>query len=261
MRWADATVVRFGIFAGVFAIVAVAEVWLPRRDLRHRKWQRWAVNFGLIVVDIVVQRGLLGAAAITAAVYAQAHQVGLLAWVDWPWAVKAVIGFVLLDCALYLQHRVFHALPWLWRLHRVHHTDPDLDASSGLRFHPGEIILSLIYKAIVVLALGADLWTVLAFEATLNAASIFTHGNIRIPDAIDAGLREVIITPDMHRIHHSIVPAETDSNFGFFLSVWDRIFGTARAAPAAGQEALTLGIPGSVHSVGLWRLLAMPFQR
>lgn len=261
MRWVDAAALRFGIFAAIFTVVAVLEVWLPRRKLRHRKWQRWAANFGLVLVDIVVQRFSLGAAAITAAIYAENHQIGVLALVDWRWPIKAVVGFVLLDCALYLQHRAFHALPWLWRLHRVHHTDPDLDASSGLRFHPGEIMLSLIYKAGVVLAVGVDPWTVLAFEATLNAASIFTHGNIGLPDVVDSAVRKLVVTPDMHRVHHSVVPAETDSNFGFFLSVWDRIFRTHRAAPAAGQEAVTLGIPGYAQSIGLWRLLAMPFQR
>lgn len=255
--------IRFGVFAAVFAVVALFEVWLPRRKLRYRKWQRWAANFGLIAVDIVAQRLLFGAAAITAAIYAQTHAFGLLAFMDFPWPIKAISGFVSLDCALYLQHRVFHAVPWLWRLHRVHHTDPDLDASSGLRFHPGEIVVSLLYKSLVVLAVGVDPWTVLVFEATLNGAAIFTHGNIRIPESVDKLVRNFVVTPDMHRIHHSIVAAETDSNFGFFLSVWDRVFGTNRAAPAAGQVAATLGIAGlaPAKSAGFWRLLAMPFQR
>ncbi len=254
--------IRFGIFASVFAVVALLEAWWPRRQLRYRKWRRWAANFGLIAIDIVVQRLLFGAAAIAAAVYAKEHRFGLLPLMHWPWPIKAVVGFVVLDCALYLQHRVFHAVPWLWRLHRVHHTDPDLDASSGLRFHPGEIVISLIYKAGVVLALGVDPWTVLVFESTLNGAAIFTHGNIGIPESFDRIVRKFVVTPDMHRIHHSVEQAETDSNFGFFLSVWDRVFGTDRAAPAAGQTSATLGIPGpdSAKSLGFWRLLAMPFQ-
>ncbi len=254
--------IRFGIFIAVFAVIAILEVWLPRRALREDRWRRWGVNLGLVAIDVILQRLTLGAAAGTAACYAEQHHWGLLALVAWPWWRRAVAGFLFLDLALYLQHVMSHALPVFWRLHRVHHADLDLDVTSGLRFHPIEIGVSLLYKVLLVAAVGIDPWVVVAFEAVLNASALFTHGNIRLPARLDRALRLVLVTPDMHRIHHSVVVEETNSNFGFFLSVWDRLCGTARRDPAAGHVAMTLGLPAhrDQRRLGLPSLLAMPFR-
>jgi sterol desaturase/sphingolipid hydroxylase (fatty acid hydroxylase superfamily) len=231
--------------------------------LRESRRTRWTRNLSLVAIDVLVQRFTLGAAAFAAAVYAQAHGWGLLAVLDWPWWAKAAAGFLFLDLAIYLQHVLSHALPAFWRVHRVHHADLDLDATSGLRFHPVEILLSLVYKVLLVTAMGVDPWVVVAFEATLNAAAIFTHANIKMPAALDRVLRWFVCTPDMHRVHHSVVPRETNSNFGFFLSVWDRLFGTMRDAPEAGHEGVVLGLPDlqTPKQVGLGALLLLPLRK
>ena len=255
--------IRFGIFLAMFAVVGALEFLRPRRTLQQNRWRRWAVNAGLIVIDVVVQRLTLGAAAVTAAVYAQDHHWGALALLPVPWWAKAVAGFLFLDFAIYLQHVISHALPVFWRLHRVHHADLDLDLTSGLRFHPIEIIVSLLYKVLLVTAAGIDPWVVVVFEAVLNASALFSHGNIRLPDVVDAAMRRVICTPDFHRIHHSIVVDETNSNFGFFLSIWDRLCGTARAVPAAGQLGMTIGLMEyrQQSRLGLLNLLVLPFGK
>ena len=253
--------IRFGVFIAMFAAVAMLEAWRPRRAPTENRWRRWRVNIGLVALDVVLQRLTIGAAAVAAAVYAGQHHWGLLALVAWPWWPRAVAGFLALDFALYLQHVMSHALPVFWRFHRVHHADLDLDVTSGLRFHPIEIGVSLLYKVLLVAALGVDPWVVLTFEAVLNASALFTHGNIRLPAGLDRALRLVLVTPDMHRIHHSVVVAETNSNFGFFLSGWDRLCGTARRDPASDHEDMALGLPAhrDQRRLGLPHLLAMPF--
>ncbi|WP_431858933.1 sterol desaturase family protein [Azospirillum sp.] len=253
--------IRLGIFLGLFVIAALLEAAWPKRPLTVAKGRRWAVNLGLVVVDVAVQRLTVGALAVAAAAWAQEQGVGLFNVLDAPGWVGAVAAFLVLDFAVYLQHVLSHRLPLLWRLHRVHHADLDIDVSSGLRFHPVEILLSLAWKAAVVVALGADPWVVVAFEAVLNGSSLFTHANLRLPERLDAALRRLVCTPDMHRVHHSVERAETDTNYGFFLSVWDRLCGTYHAAPpAAGHEAAPLGLPGWRDQLGLAHLLAMPFR-
>lgn len=253
---------RFGVFFAVFAVVAVLEFTVPRRP-RTTDWrQRWLINISILVLDVLVQRVTLGAAAFATAIYAQAHGWGLLNMLGWPWWLEALLGFLALDLAIYLQHVMSHALPAFWRLHQVHHADLDVDLTTGTRFHPLEILISLVYKAAVVAALGIDPWVVLVFEAVLNASAVFSHGNINLPPALDRVLRWLICTPDMHRIHHSTIPRETDSNFGFFLSVWDRLLGTYVQDPARGQQGVDIGLsrwrnPGEVT---LGRLLLLPFK-
>jgi sterol desaturase/sphingolipid hydroxylase (fatty acid hydroxylase superfamily) len=173
------------------------------------------------------------------------------------------VGFLVLDAAIWLQHVVTHKVPVLWRLHQVHHADLDVDLTTGIRFHPIEIVLSALYKAAIVLALGIDPWTVLLFEAVLNASAVLTHANVALPERLDRVLRWIVCTPDMHRVHHSTERAETDSNYGFFLSVWDRLFGTMRHAPAKGQLGVELGLPPyrDPDRLGLGSLLVMPFRR
>ncbi|MDO9282225.1 MAG: sterol desaturase family protein [Methylotenera sp.] len=254
---------RFGIFLGVYLLALWLEILFPKRPPTQPRVMRWVINFSLVGIDVLVQRFTLGAAAYLTAVYAQDHGWGLMGVLDLPFWAEALITFLILDFAIYLQHVMSHALPIFWRLHSVHHADLDIDASSGLRFHPLEIILSLIYKAAIVAALGIDPWVVIAFEATLNGAAVLTHANIRYPDRLDPPLRWLFVTPNMHRVHHSTSRDEMDTNFGFFLSIWDRICGTYhRAPPRAGHEKVALGLPyiRKQSRLGLWQLLIMPFR-
>jgi len=256
-------IIRLIIFAAIFTIIAILEFTVPRRP-RTVDWRRrWFINISILAIDVIVQRLTLGAAAFVTALYAEAHGWGLFGILSWPWWLEAALAFLILDFAIYLQHVLSHALPVFWRLHKVHHADLDVDLTTGTRFHPVEILISLIYKAGLVAALGADPWIVLVFEAALNGAAIFSHGNVALPPRFDRLLRRIIVTPDMHRIHHSVVVAETNSNFGFFLSVWDRLCGTFVQSPAKGQEAMELGLPDfrQPAEVGLARILLMPFRR
>lgn len=254
---------RILVFVGMFAAVAAAEIHFPKRPKAQNWRERWRINLGILVLDVIAQRVTVGAIALIAATYAQAHGFGLFALLGLPWWVAAIIGFLALDLAIYVQHVVTHKVPLLWRLHQVHHADDDVDLTTGLRFHPVEIILSALYKAAIVLALGIDPWTVLAFEAVLNASAIYTHGNIGLPVKLDNLLRKLFCTPDMHRVHHSVIREETDSNYGFFLSVWDRMFGTFRQEPRAGQQGVELGIAEyrAKGRMGLAQLLTLPFGK
>jgi sterol desaturase/sphingolipid hydroxylase (fatty acid hydroxylase superfamily) len=254
---------RFGIFVGIFAAVAVLEFLLPRRPKDQPVAGRWAANLGLLLVDVAAQRSTVGAAAFAAALWAELQGVGLFHLLALPGWLAGLLGFVLLDLALWFQHLVTHKVPLLWRLHQVHHADLDVDLTTGIRFHPVEIVLSSLYKAALVALLGIGPWTVLLFEAVLNGAALFTHGNVALPEPLDTALRWLVCTPDMHRVHHSTERAETDSNYGFFLSVWDRLFRTMRQAPAKGQLGVELGLPPwrDPGRLGLGALLAMPFRR
>lgn len=253
---------RLSIFLVVLVAVASLEWLFPKRPWRESRTKRWGINLGIIGINVVVQRLTLGAAAVLIALHVQAEGWGLLNLVDWPIWLKLLAGFLILDLAIYLQHIMSHALPFFWRLHKVHHADLDLDVTSGLRFHPLEIIISVIYKVAVVAAFGIDPVAVLLFEAVLNASAMFTHGNIRIPGKLDTFLRYLICTPDMHRVHHSIHPREANSNFGFFLSIWDRFLGTMQHAPKDGHLGVTLGLRElqKTEDVTLGKLLLLPFS-
>jgi sterol desaturase/sphingolipid hydroxylase (fatty acid hydroxylase superfamily) len=254
--------IRLAIFLSVFALVAAAEWRFPQHARVQTRGERWLANFGILIFDVVAVRLTVGAAAYGAAVYAQAHGWGLFNSLDWPLWLEGLTAFLILDLAIYLQHVATHAVPVLWRLHKVHHTDLDVDASTGIRFHPGEIILSLVWKAALVAALGVSPWTVVVYETVLNAASVYTHGNIRISARVDHALRWLFCTPDMHRIHHSVIPIETNSNYGNFLSVWDRLFGTMRRNPAKGQTGVEIGLNAyrDPAELGLLNIVAMPFR-
>jgi sterol desaturase/sphingolipid hydroxylase (fatty acid hydroxylase superfamily) len=253
--------VRAAIFLSIFAAVAVAEWRAPKRAQSRR--ERWRINLSILLVDVVAQRLTLGAAAYGAAILAQERGWGLFNVLGWPPVFEGVIAFLILDLAVYGQHVASHAVPVFWRLHQVHHADLEVDVTTGIRFHPLEILASLLWKVAVVLAIGADPWVVVAFEAVLNASSVYTHGNVRVPERWDRALRAVFCTPDMHRIHHSVVRRETDSNYGFFLSVWDRLFGTYRADPEAGHDRMEIGLAEyrDPARLGLVALIAMPFRR
>ena len=255
---------RLGAFCAVFLLVAMAERWAPRRIAATATAPRWRANLGLVAVDSGLLRLLHAASAVGAALAAQAQGWGLLNGLPgFPHWVAGPAAVVVLDLAIYLQHVLFHAVPLLWRFHRVHHSDRDFDVTTGVRFHPVEILLSVLYKMAVVAALGLPPAAVLAFEVVLNATSLFNHGNVFLPAGLDRALRWLLVTPDMHRVHHSSLRSETDSNFGFNLPWWDRLFGTYRDQPAAGHAAMAVGLD-DVRQPERWPLLgllAMPFWR
>ena len=254
--------VRLGVFFGIFAIIAAWELAAPRRTLRESKPLRWTHNLALTVLNSVLVRAALPVAAIGVAALAAERGMGLFNLFHVPHPLAILLSVLALDLAIYLQHLMFHAVPLFWRLHRMHHADLDFDVTTGARFHPIEIILSMLIKFAVILALGPPAVAVLIFEILLNASSMFNHGNVRIPAAIDRVLRWAVVTPDMHRVHHSIKPRETNSNFGFSLPWWDHLFGTYRAEPQAGHEAMTIGIEQFRSPRELWldRMLLQPFR-
>ena len=238
------TAIRLGSFFLILAAMGTWEALAPRRQRRLTRLARWPHNIGIVLVNTLLLRALFPMAAVGMAFYAQSRGWGLLSGVNIaPWIVVPLCVLVL-DLAIYLQHVMFHAVPLLWRIHRMHHADLDFDVTTGARFHPVEIILSMIIKFAVIIALGPPAIAVLAFEVILNATAMFNHSNVRIPLAIDGVLRLFVVTPDMHRVHHSVEDDETNSNFGFNLPWWDRLFGTYRDQPRAGHEAMTIGIHG-----------------
>lgn len=254
---------RLGAFLGVLAVMALWEHVAPRRPLSASRWQRWSSNLGLVAIDAVLLRVLRPLAAVGAAIVAAEQGWGLFHVLAVPPGIAVLVSVVVLDLAIYLQHVVFHKVPLLWRLHRVHHTDVDLDATSGVRFHPFEIVLSLLIKMAIIVALGAPAVAVIVFEVLLNATAMFNHANVRLPGAVDRVLRAVIVTPDMHRVHHSVHRDETDSNYGFNLSLWDRLFGTYREQPRDGHLGMTIGLTEFRSMPDRWlpRLLIQPFVR
>ena len=256
------TAFRLGIFLGVLVLVAAWEALSPRRVRRFSRWRRWPSNLGIVALNTVVLRLLFPAAAVGMAWYAREHGWGLFNAVQVPAALAVVATVVVLDLLIDLHHVMFHAVPALWRLHRMHHTDLDFDVTTGARFHPIEIVLSMVIKLAAVVVLGAPPVAVVIFEVILNATAMFNHANLRLPLAVDRVLRLVVVTPDMHRVHHSVVPAETNSNFGFNLPWWDRLLGTYRAQPAAGHEAMTIGIEQfrEAGDLRLDRMLVQPFR-
>jgi sterol desaturase/sphingolipid hydroxylase (fatty acid hydroxylase superfamily) len=234
--------VRLMAFAGVLAGMALWELAAPRRPQAIGRRVRWPANLGVVAIDTLLVRLLFPTAAVGMALVGEARGWGLFNTTGLPLWLEVTLAVILLDLAIYLQHVLFHAVPVLWRLHRMHHADLEFDVTTGVRFHPLEIVLSMVIKFGVVVALGVPAVSVLLFEVLLNATSMFNHGNVRLPARADRILRWLVVTPEMHRVHHSVVPRETNSNFGFNLPWWDRLFGTYRAQPAAGHTAMTLGI-------------------
>ncbi len=234
--------IRLSAFLGIFAIMALWETAAPRRAGTLSRWVRWPGNILIVFLNTAVLRLLFPVAAVGMALAAQGEGWGLFNGLAIPVWLAVVLSVIVMDLAIYLQHVLVHAVPALWRLHRMHHADLDYDVTTGARFHPLEIAVSMLLKLMVVGALGAPPVAVLIFEVVLNATAMFNHANVRIPAAIDRVLRLIVVTPDMHRVHHSILPAETNSNFGFSLPWWDRLFGTYRAQPAAGHLGMTIGI-------------------
>ena len=234
--------IRPAVFLGMLALMSLAESLFPRRRRSLGRGSRWLANLGLVVVDTVALRLAIPVLAVAMAVIAAERGWGLFNVLDLPFWLEAVAAFLVLDCAIWAQHVATHKVPVLWAFHKIHHADRDLDASSGLRFHPVEILFSMGVKIGLVLAIGPAAGVVVLFELVLNAAAIFNHANLRLPLPVDRALRTVIVTPDFHRPHHSTIRSETDSNYGFFLSVWDRLFRTYTKEPQGGHDDMTLGL-------------------
>ncbi len=254
--------IRLGFFLSVFTLVAIAEILAPRRRLSVSKALRWVNNLGLVFLNTLVLRLLFPAAAVGVAAFAQANGWGLLNYYDLPFILAVTVSVIAMDMIIYLQHVMVHAVPALWRLHMVHHVDPDYDVTTGSRFHTLEIILSMLIKFATIIALGPPVVGVVIFEVLLNATAMFNHGNIRLPEGVDRIVRLLVVTPDMHRVHHSVIPEETNSNFGFNLPWWDRIFGTYKAQPDNGHQGMTIGIQGFSQAKQIsWLpgMLALPF--
>lgn len=255
-------IVRFAAFVAVFAAMAAWETLAPRRLRLHTRLARWPRNLAIVGLDTVVVRVLFPTAAVGFALLAAERGWGLLNVVPLPHWAAVVLAVIVLDFAIYLQHVMFHAVPVLWRVHRVHHADPDFDLTTGARFHPIEIVLSMLIKFAAIAVLGPPAIAVLVFEILLNAGALFNHANVKLPERLDAALRWLVVTPDMHRIHHSQWRAEADSNYGFNLSWWDRLLGTYTPVASQPQESMAIGvrgITGRSEAVTLAGMLAMPF--
>ena len=251
---------RLSIFLGVFGVLAIIETLHPRRKMEAGRPGRWFTNLSLTFIDGILVRLVLGAAAYGAAQFAADHSWGFLNDVELSWPVEFAIGFIFLDMMVYLQHVLSHALPFLWRFHLVHHSDLEFDVTTALRFHPVETIILMFYKIGLVAAMGIDPWAVVIFEVVHTASVQFNHSNIKFSQAFDAKLRRIIITPDFHRVHHSMEPEETNSNFGFFLPWWDMLFGTYRPRPAVPHNVMQIGLAEyrEPEELSLPGLLLMP---
>jgi len=255
--------VRLGFFFGVFAIMGLWEVLAPRRVLTVSKATRWINNLGLVFLNSVILRLIFPMAAVGVAAFAAEQGWGLLNYFQLPFTLAVVLSVVAMDFIIYLQHVLVHAVPALWRLHRVHHADLDYDVTTGARFHTLEIILSMLIKFATILVLGPPVVAVVIFEVVLNAMAMFNHSNVRMPPGLDRIIRLFVVTPDMHRVHHSVEDNEANSNFGFNLSLWDRLLGTYIAQPREGHKNMTIGIRGYRDPKQVNRLpgmLALPFM-
>jgi len=257
------SLIRLGLFLFVFTILTLWELVYPRRPLNYSKSHRWFSNLSLSLLSQLALRLCFPVLAVGFALVAQQRGWGLFNVTDTPALAAAVICFVLLDLAIYIQHRVFHRIEWLWRLHRVHHTDLDFDVTTAVRFHPVEIVLSMAIKIALLVLLGAPPVAVLAFELALNLTALFNHSNISLPVKLDRLLRLVVVTPDMHRVHHSVIATETDSNFGFNLPWWDYVLNTYCAQPMEGHGGMTIGLSEyrKESDLALPGLLMQPFRR
>ena len=267
------TVFRLSVFAAVFIVMALLELAIPKRDLTAPKSRRWFTNLAIVGIDSLLVRAMdllprmLGAviiplAAVAVALWAEGRGIGLFNWLGLPAWFGIIAAIVIFDFAIWLQHVASHKIPMIWQMHQVHHADVDIDVTTAIRFHPIEIALSMLYKMVWVVALGPAPVAVVLFEVILNAGAMFNHANVALPGWLDRALRAVIVTPDMHRVHHSVIQREHDSNYGFNLSVWDRLFGTYVDQPAKGHDGMTIGLApyqSAAPTTLKWSLL-VPFQ-
>lgn len=260
----DENQLRLGIFAAVLVLMAILETALPKRERVQRRKSRWLTNLSLVVINSIVLRLMGPVAAIFVADYAIENGWGLLRQspISLPLLLEITLVVVLLDLSIYVQHVASHRIPVLWRLHKVHHADRDIDVTTGIRFHPIEVSLSMVYKCVIILLLGPLALSVVVFEIILNASAMFNHANIKLPKRLDNILRLFIVTPDMHRVHHSVIPDETNSNYGFFLPIWDRLFKTYISQPKEGHHGMTIGLKEhqTDNPSKLTWIISMPFK-
>ncbi len=257
------TQVRLGIFIIVLFTMALLEYSWPKRNQKVGRLIRWPRNLGITLLGTLLVRFMGPLTAGAVAIWASKQNIGLFNLANTPYMISFPMVLIVFDMLIYWQHVLFHRIPFFWRFHKIHHIDQELDVTSGIRFHPVEIVFSMLIKSLAVLVLGAPFWSILAFEVLLNASAMFNHANVRLPEPVDRILRKLIVTPDMHRVHHSVIPKETHSNFGFNLAIWDRIFGTYRDQPEAGHENMTLGLPShqDAQKTTLLKMLVLPFRR
>ncbi|MBU2486648.1 MAG: sterol desaturase family protein [Alphaproteobacteria bacterium] len=259
-------VIRLLAFSTIFIALAAIELLAPRLERDEMrgalKSRRWMTNLAMVVLSSVALRIVFPLAAVGTALWAQANGYGLFPRIGLPLWAAGILAFVVLDFAVWLEHVVSHKWQWLWRIHRMHHADTGFDLTTALRFHPLEIVLSMFWKAAVIIALGVPPVAVLVFEIVLNGAAMFNHANIRLPKPVDAVLRLLIVTPDMHRIHHSTDPRETDSNYGFNLAIWDRLFSTYTETPRRGETGIEIGLSEwrDSRTASLGWALVLPFR-
>lgn len=253
---------RLAVFIGIFLLMVILEFAIPRRDQKLGRVTRWPSNLGLVILDTLLIRLLVPTTAVGVALFAQKNNFGVFNFYDFGRTLSVVLSVILLDLAIYGQHVLFHSVPLLWRLHRVHHADTEFDVTTGLRFHPVEIILSLFIKFAVIMCLGVPAVAVVIFEILLNGSAMFNHSNIKLPEWLDKPLRWIVVTPDMHRVHHSSEQIETDSNFGFNLPWWDYVFRTYRTDAEKGQLHMEFGIDEfrSPSEQRLDKMLTQPFR-
>ncbi len=254
--------IRLSVFIGVFALMAVLEFVVPKKQRALSRGPRWFTNWSLVIIDSVTLRLVVPVLAVTLAQRVSDAGWGLFSIINLPFWLECVLAIVVLDMLIYWQHVASHRIPVLWRMHKVHHADRDIDVTTGARFHPIEIVLSMLYKFVCVALLGAPALAVFAFEVLLNASAMFNHSNIRLSARVDSVVRRLIVTPDMHRVHHSVLVNETNSNYGFFLSVWDRLFKTYIAQPEAGHDDMVIGLQEyqDQRPANLWWSLKAPFE-
>lgn len=256
--------IRLSCFFGILIIMAVWEILAPRKKLSVNKSKRWLHNLSIVVLNTMILRLIFPTAAVGIALYAQNNDLGLFNHLNLAPSLIFVTSFILLDLIIYWQHVIFHRVPILWRVHRMHHADMDIDVTTGSRFHPIEIILSMLIKFMAILSFGIPMMAVIVFEVVLNATAMFNHSNVRLPLGLDRIMRLLIVTPDMHRVHHSVITKETHSNFGFNLSLWDRLFKTYRAQPERGHIDMQIGLPDfqdEIESERLPGMLMIPFKK
>lgn len=253
-------IIRVGSFIGILCFFAIAEELSPRRKLKLPKKSRWYRNFSLVIINSLILRFILPISAASVALIE--NEYAILNYLQLPKFISIILCIILLDMIIYFQHRVFHMVPFFWRFHKIHHIDQELDTSSGIRFHPVEIIFSMLIKCLVVLVVGISFEAVVMFEIILNASSLFNHANINLSNKMDAMLRKFVVTPDMHRIHHSVLKNETNSNYGFNLSCWDRVFGTYKHSATKSQAQIDIGLNEyqDYKKTGLFEILTIPFR-
>ncbi len=255
---------RLSFFFGILVVMALWEILSPRRILTVSKPYRWFSNLSIVVINTLVVRIIFPAAAVGVAAYATNKGYGLFNYFTINSIIAVILSVVLLDMLIYWQHVIFHKVPFLWRIHRMHHADQDFDVTTGSRFHPIEIVLSMLIKFSAVLFLGIPIVAIILFEIILNLTAMFNHSNVSLPSSLDKIIRKLVVTPDMHRVHHSVIPSETNSNFGFNLSIWDKLFGSYISQPSAGHLDMTIGLNEYRDvkvSQALDNMLLIPFKK